>query len=77
RIVVARTETEYVAFDDRCSHKGGSLAAGSLICGTVQCPWHGTQFDTKTGYVKAGPATTGIRTYVLREENNLLYLYLR
>ena len=38
RIVLARTEEGYVAFDDRCTHKGGPLADGALICGTVQCP---------------------------------------
>jgi uncharacterized membrane protein/nitrite reductase/ring-hydroxylating ferredoxin subunit len=63
RIVLARTEDGYVAFDDHCTHRGGSLAGGALICGTVQCPWHGSQFDVKTGALKAGPATENIRTY--------------
>jgi nitrite reductase/ring-hydroxylating ferredoxin subunit/uncharacterized membrane protein len=63
RIVLARSEEGYVAFDDRCTHKGGSLAGGAMICGTVQCPWHGSQFDTRSGEVKAGPAEDGIRTY--------------
>ena len=35
RIVLARTEDGYVAFDDRCTHKGGSLAGGVMVCGTV------------------------------------------
>jgi Predicted membrane protein (DUF2231)/Rieske [2Fe-2S] domain len=30
RIVLARTENGYVAFDDRCTHKGGSLAGGVI-----------------------------------------------
>ena len=46
----------YTAFDDACTHGGGSLAAGTLICGIVQCPGHGSQFDTRTGTVRAGPA---------------------
>ena len=62
RIVLARTEQGYVAFDDRCSHKGGPLSDGVLICGTVQCPWHGSQFDVHTGGVKAGPASEPIAT---------------
>lgn len=53
RIVLAKTETGYRAFDDRCSHRGGSLAGGAMICGTVQCPWHGSQFNTETGQVLA------------------------
>jgi nitrite reductase/ring-hydroxylating ferredoxin subunit/uncharacterized membrane protein len=63
RIVLARTEEGYVAFDDRCPHRGGSLAGGTMICGTVQCPWHGSQFDVGTGTVRAGPADRSIQTY--------------
>lgn len=63
RIVLARTEDGYAAFSDRCTHKGGPLADGALVCGTVQCPWHGSQFDVKTGAVKSGPAERPIETY--------------
>jgi uncharacterized membrane protein/nitrite reductase/ring-hydroxylating ferredoxin subunit len=76
RIVLGKTETGYVAFDDRCSHKGGSLAGGAMICGTVQCPWHGSQFDCKTGIVKAGPAKDKINTYSVTESNGKVYLNL-
>jgi nitrite reductase/ring-hydroxylating ferredoxin subunit/uncharacterized membrane protein len=63
RVVVARTETTYAAFSDRCTHRGGPLSDGALICGTVQCPWHGSQFDVHTGEVKCGPAEKPIKTY--------------
>src|ERR671934_160315 len=76
RIVVARTEDGYVAFDDGCTHKGGSLAGGTMICGTVQCPWHGSQFDARTGSVKAGPAKEGIKTYRVEERGSELRLVL-
>ncbi len=76
RIVLARTEEGYVAFDDRCTHKGGSLAGGMMICGTVQCPWHGSQFDVVSGTVKAGPADEKINTYKIETIDGLLYLNL-
>jgi len=76
RIVIARTEKGYVAFDDHCTHKGGSLAGGSMICETVQCPWHGSQFDVNTGNVKAGPAKEKINTYNITEANGKVYLNL-
>jgi nitrite reductase/ring-hydroxylating ferredoxin subunit/uncharacterized membrane protein len=66
RIVLARSEEGYVAFDDHCSHRGGSLAGGMMICGTVQCPWHGSQFDVRTGAVKAGPAEEPVLTHTVR-----------
>jgi nitrite reductase/ring-hydroxylating ferredoxin subunit/uncharacterized membrane protein len=74
RIVIGKTENGYVAFDDRCTHKGGSLAGGVLICDTVQCPWHGSQFDVKTGSVKAGPASEKINTYAVVEEGGKVFV---
>lgn len=68
RIVLARSEDGYAAFDDHCTHRGGSLADGDLICGVVQCPWHGSQFDVKTGEVKSGPAEKKIKTYRVSEK---------
>jgi nitrite reductase/ring-hydroxylating ferredoxin subunit len=76
RIVLARTETGYVAFDDRCTHRGGSLAGGVLICGTVQCLWHGSQFDVSAGTVKGGPAKKDIRVYQIDEEGSDVKLTL-
>ena len=76
RLVLARTEKGYVVFDDRCTHRGGSLAGGVMIAGTVQCPWHGSQFDCHTGGVKAGPADQAIETYRVTEERGRILLTL-
>jgi uncharacterized membrane protein/nitrite reductase/ring-hydroxylating ferredoxin subunit len=65
RIVLARTADGYTAFDDACTHRGGSLAGGVLIEGTVQCLWHGSQFDVTTGRVHCGPARTHIATHAV------------
>lgn len=74
RIVLARTENNYVAFDDWCTHRGGSLAGGSMICGTVQCPWHGSQFDVISGEIKAGPAKEKINIYSVNEVDGKVFL---
>jgi uncharacterized membrane protein/nitrite reductase/ring-hydroxylating ferredoxin subunit len=76
RIVLARTEEGYVAFDDRCTHRGGSLAGGVMICGTVQCLWHGSQFDVRSGQVKTGPAKQAIQTYPVKEEGDEIKVVL-
>jgi uncharacterized membrane protein/nitrite reductase/ring-hydroxylating ferredoxin subunit len=76
RIVLGRTEQGYVASDDHCTHRGGSLAGGAMICGTVQCPWHGSQFDVQTGKVKAGPAKKEIATYRVEEAGGKVRLTL-
>ena len=74
RIVVGRTERGYVAFDDRCTHRGGSLADGALAGDVVQCPWHGSQFDVHTGAVTHGPAQEGVRTYPIAVRDGRLWL---
>ncbi|PYO47089.1 MAG: hypothetical protein DMD72_10905 [Gemmatimonadetes bacterium] len=76
RLVVARMDKGWAAFDDRCTHKGGSLADGAMICGSVQCPWHGSQFDVATGSVKSGPARESIKTYRAEPSGHQLKVWL-
>jgi uncharacterized membrane protein/nitrite reductase/ring-hydroxylating ferredoxin subunit len=76
RIALARTQQGYCAFQDRCTHRGGSLADGVLICGTVQCLWHGSQFDTQTGQIRAGPAKEPIKLHQVREQSGEVRLKL-
>ncbi len=76
RIALARTEKGYAAFDDRCTHRGGSLAGGVLIGGTVQCLWHGSQFDVATGRVACAPAKKPIDVYTIEEKRGKVWLTL-
>jgi nitrite reductase/ring-hydroxylating ferredoxin subunit len=76
RVVLARTEEGYVAFDDRCTHRGGSLAGGVMIGSVVQCPWHGSQFDCRSGTVRAGPAQEPVKSYRVTEREGKLMLTL-
>jgi nitrite reductase/ring-hydroxylating ferredoxin subunit/uncharacterized membrane protein len=76
RLVLGRTGDGYVAFDDRCTHRGASLADGVMICGTVQCPWHGSQFDVQTGAVRAGPTEQPIATYRVEQVGDELRIHL-
>jgi hypothetical protein len=61
---------------DSSPHKGGSLADGVLICGTVQCPWQGSQFNVWSGGVKAGPADKPIATYRVHVGDGEVRLFL-
>jgi nitrite reductase/ring-hydroxylating ferredoxin subunit/uncharacterized membrane protein len=74
RVVIGRTESGYVGFSDHCTHKGGSLAGGSMICGTVQCPWHGTQFNVHSGAVVAGPGASPIPVYTVELRDGKLWM---
>jgi nitrite reductase/ring-hydroxylating ferredoxin subunit/uncharacterized membrane protein len=74
RIALIRTSDGWYAIDDRCSHRGGSLADGVAICGTIHCLWHGSQFDVKTGMVVAGPAKDPVNTYRVYLRNGKVFL---
>jgi len=76
RLVLARTDSGHVVFDDHCTHRGGSLADGVLACDTVTCPWHGSQFDARTGEVKSGPTEKPIGTYRVTESGGEVRLTL-
>lgn len=76
RIAVARTESGLAAFHERCTHKGGPLSDGTLACGVVQCPWHGSQFDVHTGEVKQGPAKQPIETCPVQEADGRIRVSL-
>lgn len=67
-LVLARTEEGFHAFDGICTHEGGPLCDGALVDATVQCPWHGSRFDVRTGEVEAGPAKEALHTYAVRVE---------
>src|SRR3546814_16627337 len=64
-VVVFNLDGEYFGLLDRCPHQGGSLCEGRLIGlleanepgdysytrrgEIVRCPWHGWEFDIRTG----------------------------
>lgn len=74
RLVLARTADGYNIFDDGCTHRGGSLAGGVLIDGIVQCLWHGSQFDPKTGQVRSGPAEEQIPVYLIEVRDGKVWM---
>ncbi|PYT12887.1 MAG: non-heme iron oxygenase ferredoxin subunit [Acidobacteria bacterium] len=32
-----------------CPHRGGPLGEGELAAGVITCPWHGFQYEVRTG----------------------------
>jgi nitrite reductase/ring-hydroxylating ferredoxin subunit len=56
-VLLSRVQGEVLALADRCTHRGGPLHMGRIADGCVTCPWHGSRFDLRTGYVVSGPAS--------------------
>lgn len=40
---------DFYATDSSCPHKGAPLAEGRLRGHTIECDWHGWEFDVRTG----------------------------
>lgn len=60
----------YYAIDDTCTHVGGPLSEGECEKHVVTCPWHGAQFDLKTGEVLGPPARKPLRAYKVQVEGD-------
>jgi nitrite reductase/ring-hydroxylating ferredoxin subunit len=49
RVVLTRVGDAVYACADTCAHKGGPLSQGRLSGTRLACPWHGWQYDVRTG----------------------------
>jgi phenylpropionate dioxygenase-like ring-hydroxylating dioxygenase large terminal subunit len=73
-----------VALEDRCAHRFAPLSLGRLCqqAATVECPYHGLQFDASGACVLnphgSGriPATLAVRAYPVVERHTLLWIWL-
>jgi 3-phenylpropionate/trans-cinnamate dioxygenase ferredoxin subunit len=63
QVVVFNVDGTFYALGGRCTHRGGPLSEGELEGTTVTCPWHGAQFDLKTGSALTPPAPEGVPSY--------------
>jgi nitrite reductase/ring-hydroxylating ferredoxin subunit len=84
-IGIFNVEGEYFAVGNRCPHEGASLCKGrivGLVEATVpgnyqysrrgellRCPWHGWEFDLRTGRSWCEPDRTKVRSYELKVES--------
>jgi 3-phenylpropionate/trans-cinnamate dioxygenase ferredoxin subunit len=80
-IVVFNIDGELFALSDACPHRGGSLFRGKLTGAVVstepgqyhyarrgeilRCPWHGWEFDVRTGKSWCDPARVRLKSYAV------------
>jgi 3-phenylpropionate/trans-cinnamate dioxygenase ferredoxin subunit len=78
-IGVFNVDGEFYALRNRCPHQGGPLCKGRLsgfvtakVPGEyeytrkgeiLRCPWHGWEYDIKTGQSWVDPASVRVRSY--------------
>ena len=49
QLAVARIGDDFFALESACLHLKGPLGEGHLDGFVVTCPWHGWQYDVRTG----------------------------
>lgn len=76
-IVLAKLEGSFFAFQEFCTHRFGPLSEGSFCNEEVQCPWHGSRFDIRTGRVTQGPAKVGLKTYPVQIRDDKVCIGIR
>jgi thiamine pyrophosphate-dependent acetolactate synthase large subunit-like protein/nitrite reductase/ring-hydroxylating ferredoxin subunit len=80
-MALTHIDGEYHAMDNRCPHQGGPLGEGSIERGKdgecmLRCPWHGWDFDPKTGLPPGGHEDTGQTMYPLEVREDGIYVGL-
>ena len=55
-IALYNVDGSVCATTNTCPHKGGPLGEGELDAAVITCPWHGFQYDVKTGRCLTNPA---------------------
>jgi 3-phenylpropionate/trans-cinnamate dioxygenase ferredoxin component len=72
-ICLVRYKGEISALSDICTHQHFSMSVGDLLeDGTLQCAWHGAQYDCRTGEVKQVPATAPLPVFQVRLDGDTI-----
>lgn len=72
-VCVANVNGNITAMDNVCLHRGGPLGQGVIAGDKVVCPWHGWQWDPKTGEAAHNPAAK-LAVYPLKVEGEDVFV---
>jgi uncharacterized membrane protein/nitrite reductase/ring-hydroxylating ferredoxin subunit len=62
-LALVKLEGQFYAFQEFCTHRFGPLSEGSIHEYQVECPWHRSCFDVRSGKVTEGPAKVDLKTH--------------
>jgi nitrite reductase/ring-hydroxylating ferredoxin subunit len=73
KVCIINIEGNYYAIGNVCTHMGGPLNEGTLEGFEVECPWHGSKFDVRSGQPTKPPARQPVSSYEVKmQDNNIL-----
>jgi glycine betaine catabolism B len=70
KVIIVNIDRKYYAIGSICTHEGGPLADGTLSGYEIECPWHGSKFDVRTGEVTNPPANEPEPCYEVKVDGN-------
>ncbi|HET8575631.1 MAG TPA: Rieske 2Fe-2S domain-containing protein [Methylomirabilota bacterium] len=73
RIAIVRFDGALYALSNACPHQNGPLGEGRVRDGYLECPWHGYQFDPRTGQSPPG-FSDFVPTYPIVTIDGVTYL---
>jgi 3-phenylpropionate/trans-cinnamate dioxygenase ferredoxin component len=65
-LALVHLKGEIFALEDSCPHEAGPLSEGHIIGEEIECPWHRSCFNIKTGRVTRDLAMEDVATYKVR-----------
>jgi nitrite reductase/ring-hydroxylating ferredoxin subunit len=68
RVVLVRVGDNVYACGEVCVHQGGPLSEGTVSGSRLACPWHGWQFDVRTGTCLMPTRGGAVPSYPVRIE---------
>ncbi len=74
KVIIVNIDSKYYAIGSICTHEGGPLADGTLSGYEVECPWHGSKFDVRTGEVTNPPANEPEPSYEIKVDGNQILI---
>lgn len=82
-LVLWRDDTQALAWQNRCPHRGARLSLGKVVNNTLVCPYHGLAYNSRGYCVKipaqptgSPPAQVNVQTYQTQERYGLVWVCL-
>ena len=72
-IAIFKVGEKVYAVDHICPHAGGPIAEGSLNLDMAMCPWHGWEFNVRTGECSFN-SEIKLTCFEVREEGDDVYV---
>lgn len=69
-VALFNIDGKFYAIGNTCTHMRGPLSDGDVKDNTVTCPWHGADFDIKSGEALSRPARGSVPKYEVTVEDS-------